>query len=491
MLYGQLLNIIVFVTGAVIMILELTGSRILAPHIGTSLPVWTSIIGVILGSLSLGYYAGGKLADRKPSLSILSLTLLISSLSLAIVPLFGDYIILYLTSIVSDLRIAAVITSIVLFLLPSVVLGMVAPYAIRLKLKAIKNSGTTAGTLYALSTIGSIFGTFLAGFFLLAVFRSTTILFFISFIMLFLGLITAFISKIFLKPYFFCIVLISLLFGFDQTFIKTFLPFIEVNTPYNAVRIYEYDGKDGARVREMLVGNVRMSAMYLDKDELVYDYTKYYRIAGLINPNINNALMIGGAGYSYPKDFIENYPNSKIDVVEIDPGLTDLAKKYFKLKTDKRLVVFHQDARTFLNNNKKKYDVIFSDAFSSHSIPFQLTTREAVGKMHDSLNDEGVIITNTISSIEGDKGKFLRAEYHTYKTQFPYVYAIPVQDLNNTSNPQNIILIASKKKPKLESDNKELQRFLSKIWEKEISRDVPILTDDFAPVEQYEFAYNH
>lgn len=227
--------------------------------------------------------------------------------------------------------------------------------------------------------------------------------------------------------------------------------------------------------------------MFLDGDELVNDYTKYYRLAEHFNPGFKKTLMIGGAGYSFPKYFLNEYPEALIDVVEIDPKITELAKKYFNLKDNPRLSVFHQDARVYLNNTEQKYDIIYGDAFSSrYSLPYQLTTVEAVKKQYDALNEGGVIILNIISAIDGGQGQFLRAEYAAFKSVFPQVYLFPVRSRNG-SEVQNIILTALKKEtvPEFTSDNPELDGYLNRLWQKQIGNDLPILTDDYAPVEYY------
>jgi spermidine synthase len=146
-----------------------------------------------------------------------------------------------------------------------------------------------------------------------------------------------------------------------------------------------------------------------------------------------------------------------MDVVEIDPGITEVAKKYFFLKDDPRLHIFHEDARVFLNNNSKKYDVIFGDAFTSwFSVPYQLTTKEAIQKHYDSLSENGIVILNIVSSLDGETGQFLRSEYYTFKEVFPQVYLFPTQNKNDTKLMQNIVLIALKdpKVPSFQSDDK-------------------------------------
>ena len=138
-----------------------------------------------------------------------------------------------------------------------------------------------------------------------------------------------------------------------------------------------------------------------------------------------------------------------------------------------------------MNNTDKQYDAIFLDAYKSFSVPFHLTTREAVEKMYKHLDGNGVVLANLISSVTGKDGKFLRAEYATFKDVFPYVYVFPVA--TDGSVLQNIMLVAAKSTPEnvLKSPNKELQTYLNNLWEELIPPDVPILTDDFAPVEQY------
>ena len=176
-------------------------------------------------------------------------------------------------------------------------------------------------------------------------------------------------------------------------------------------------------------------------------------------------------------------------MVEIDPKVTQLAKDYFKLKEDPRLGIYHNDGRTYLNHTDKTYDVILGDAFnSSYSIPYQLTTQESAQKMHDILNEDGVVILNIISSIEGDSGKFFRSEYATFKAVFPQLLVYPLRDSKNGNTIQNIFLIALKSKDKiypLTSDEIDINNRLEKFWHKDIPNDLPILTDDFAPVDYY------
>ena len=141
------LYLIVFVTGAVIMIMELVGSRILAPILGTSIFIWTSLIGIVLGSMSVGYYLGGRIADKNPSVKNLSAIIFISGLSMFAIIIIKDSVLAF--SLLFGVKNGAIVAAVILFALPSVMLGMVSPYAVRMAVKHIESSGSTVGNLYA------------------------------------------------------------------------------------------------------------------------------------------------------------------------------------------------------------------------------------------------------------------------------------------------------------------------------------------------------
>lgn len=487
--YKYTLEIAVFVCGAMVMIFELVGSRILGPYFGTSIFVWSSLIGIILGSLSLGYYLGGKFADKKPSFNNLSLIIFLSSILMGLTILIKDPLLIFLQANFADVKLGSVFASLIIFLPASVFLGMVSPYATKLRIESLKNSGSIVGNLYAISTAGSIAGTFLAGFYLIPHFGTDKLLIILSVILVIVSLALSAkqLKKIKL------LVLIFFLLGwitigwFNSANEKN--GFIDVDTAYNRIWIYDYQDKETNKLaRVMGINNEPHSSMFLDSDELVNEYTKYFHMAKHFNPNFKTALMLGGAGYSYPKDYLLKYPESTIDVVEIDPTITELAKKYFNLKENPRLNIFHEDGRVYLNTTQKKYDVIFGDTFlSRYSLPYQLTTKEAVQKKYDILNNNGLVILNIASSIEGEKGQFLRAEYGTYKSIFPQVYLFPVTAPDDGKKLQNIMLISLKSEisPAFNSNDSEINKYLQHLWKQEIDTDMPILTDDCAPVEYY------
>ncbi|MGB6371016.1 MAG: fused MFS/spermidine synthase [Atribacterota bacterium] len=484
-----LLEIVVFVCGAVVMMFELVGSRVLGPYFGTSLFVWTSLIGIILGSLSFGYYLGGKIADKKSSFKSLSLIIFLAAISIGLTVLIKDFWLFVLQNSFTDIRTSSVLASLGLFLPASVFLGMVSPYAVKLKIKNLNTSASTVGNLYAISTTGSIFGTFLAGFYLIPHFGTNKLLIILSITLIIISLALSAKKDTRIKLSVFAIVVIG---WFVISGLNYMLPksgFIDVDTAYNRIWIYNrIDFRTNKIVKMMGINNENNSSMFLDSDELVNEYTKYYHLAKHFNPNFKKTLMLGGAGYSYPKDFLHKYPEATIDVVEIDPKVTELAKKYFRLEENPRLTIYHEDGRVFLNKTQGKYDVIFGDAFNSlHSLPYQLTTKEAVQKKYNILNDDGIVILNIISAIEGEKGKFLRAEYATYKSLFPQVYLFPVAYSGASNIVQNIILVAlkSEKDQTFNDSDPKLNEYLQHLWKKTVDADIPILTDNFAPVAYY------
>ncbi|MCG3177116.1 MAG: Polyamine aminopropyltransferase [Candidatus Omnitrophica bacterium] len=482
---ARLLEVVVLLCGAGTMTMELVGSRVFAPYLGTSIYIWTSLIGIVLAALSAGYYWGGQLADRAPETKLFSRIIFAAGLYIALVAYLADPLLVVVLNAFDDVRLAAVAATVVLFGPPSVLLGAVLPFAARLSIHEIDRSGTTVGRLYALSTIGSISGTFLTGFVLIASFSNTVILLMLAALLCSTALLAHAQGRLARA-----LVVGALLFGCARSEAYELVlkgDLIDVNTRYNRVWIFDTADKMGRRVRRMQVNDENSSAMLVGSNELVADYTRYYRLAAHFKPDLKSVLMIGGAAYSYPKDFLARNPEATMDVVEIDPGLTQLAREHFGLKDDPRLKIYHEDARTLLNRSTERYDAVLGDAFRSFAIPHQLTTLEAMRRIHAVLTDDGVAIFNFISAVEGDKGRLLRAELETLRQVFPRVLVYAVQHPDDGKRVQNLVIVALKsdRKPKYFSTDSELNGYLQHVWVGTIPGDVPVLTDDYAPVERY------
>jgi len=487
-----LLEAIVFICGGVVMVFELIGSRLIGPYVGTSIYAWTSLIGVILASLSLGYYFGGRLADKNPNRNFLGTIIAFSGVLIYLTVFFENGGLLSI-NMFSSLELRSVIISIILFAPASFFLGMVSPYAARLRVNNLETVGRDVGRLYALSTVGSIFGTFLAGFYIIPNFGTKASLFIIAASLMVASILL--VGKKFVRDQAMLISIVMFIFlvVFNHFAEPIFSAFViaDIDTQYNRIRIY--NGTDLATGKSTINFSTdpfgTQGAVFSDNTgDLVFEYTKFFRLAGYFNPKIESALMIGGCIYTYPRDFIKNFPEARMDIVEIDPAMTQIAKDYFYFNDSPAFSFFYQDGRIFLNDNKREYDVIFNDAFnSSSSVPFQLATKEAIQKEFDALNDDGVVLSNIISSAEGEQGKFFRAEYATYKKVFPQVFVFLVSDETSPEKRQNIIIVASKSKKVFDfkAASEELNEYLGHLWNP-IKGDTLVLTDDFAPVEYYQ-----
>lgn len=470
------------------MIYEIAGSRVLGPYLGTSIFIWTSLIGIILGSLSIGYWLGGRLADKNPTFRALARIILLAAFFILLTTLLKEFFLAHLPRIISGLKWQSVIASIILFAPASIFLGMVSPYSVRLKIKALQTSGTTVGNLYAISTVGSIAGTFAAGFFLIPWLGTTNILFTITVLLALLSIILFLPTnkKTDTFPAILLLLATGMLFLNTTTKAKTY---IDLDTQYSRVWIYNStDQATGKPIRFMRINNESSSAMFLENDDLVFDYARYYRLAEHFTPGFTSTLILGGAAFSYPKYFLEMYPDATMDVVEIDPELTEMARKHFRLRDNPRMRIFHEDARTYMNHCTQKYDVIYGDAYKSlYTIPWHLTTREAAQKTYDMLNDGGCVLLNIISSIRGNSSLFLQAELATYKDVFPFVRVFAVMDPGKPEEVQSMILLAVKSEniPSGKSVDPELSRYLENDVTELVPKDMPVLTDEFAPVDFY------
>jgi len=482
-----LLETAVFLCGAIVMIYEIVGSRVVAPHFGTSIYVWTSLIGIILASLSIGYWLGGKLADKTPTFRSLAGIILLGAIFILLTALIKDPLLAFISRTFPDMILRTLLAAILLFAPASIMLGMVSPYAVRLKIKAIDTSGKIVGNLYAISTVGSIAGTFLAGFVLIPLAGSSSMLYILAICLVLVSLLLYFTFR---KAWGLnALVIIAIAFGglfLQNAAAKTY---IEVDTRYNHVQIFDTEyWITGEPIKVMKVNNEYSSAIYPDSDELVYEYLQFFRLAEHFNPEFSHALVIGGAGYSYPMYYLQQYPDATIDVVEIDPGLTELAREYFRLKDDPRMRIFHEDGRTYLNNSAEKYDIIFGDAYKSLlAVPFQLATLEAIERKYKLLNDDGIVIENIIASMEGPASEFLIAECKTYLEVFPKVYLFACHNPEDPSLLQSISLVACKSQEGIAINNDD--PVLDSLLKHKINIHIPpgtiILTDEHAPTEYF------
>ena len=455
------LETIVFLGGAIGMGLELIAARVLSPYVGSSNVVWTSIIGIILVSMSFGYWIGGKKADKDANINKLANILLYAALATSTIPLLETCVVKILAGIIPNLIIAAIICAIIVFSIPSFILAMISPYAVKIKSMEEQEIGSLSGRISSLSTIGSIVGTFLMGFVLIPnigvsnINIGVTIILFIMTMLIALGKIT------------FKLVNTDIVLDTDSQYSRIWVKRIQTEkTTYKTLQV------DTGLESYVDTETGKMGAKYLE----------YYDLFEYLNKDAKSTLLIGGAAYTYPIHYLQKYKDKTIDVVEIDDKMTQIAKEQFGLNVnDERLKTYSQDGRSFLNYSKNKYDTILIDAFKGVNAPFELTTYEALTNAKNMLNEKGVVITNIISSLEGQDSKFIKYEYTTYKAIFDDVKIYRVADLEN-SRKQNLILVGIKGETEVDNSKKdEYSGYLNnQISDLEITG--KIVTDDFAPI---------
>lgn len=493
-----LLRATVLLCGAVGMILELAGSRLLAPYFGNGLFVWTALIGIMLGFMSLGNFLGGRLGDRMHSPEALFWILTGSSAGIAVVT-FTEPLLLPVLSGIGMPRMGAVAAASALFGLPCTLLGMVTPYSTRCAIHSVADSGSTVGTLFALGTLGSILGTFLGGFYVIAWVGSHELIAWLAVVPLVLGM--GFMGRLARRK---AIAVASSSLLLLVALVTPAWADVGIDTGYDRYFVTEDIERATGRPVVLLARDRASieSAVYADDGSAyLLDYYKYYDLtlnAAAHGDGLDRTLMIGGGVFSYPRRQLELYPDSSTDVVEIDPKLVTLARERFALAEDSRMRIHIEDARTWLNDGTKRsnrtdapYDVVLIDAFkSANSIPYQLTTKEAMQMAAALLDEDGMLVMNVIAYPHGRGSDFLAAEYRTLKSVFPQVEIFAVHDKDYDDTSQNISLIATKS----EKSEADLTRTLSELAPDLASQRVDpgrlpdhsrILTDDFAPVDQY------
>ncbi len=495
-----LLHAVVFICGAVLMGLEIVGSRILAPYFGNSIFVWGSLISVVLAALSLGYWLGGIVADRWPRLSVLGSLIAVPGLMIALLPF--AYPALNQAIAVSDLgaRLSPLLSSLILFLVPSIFLGTISPFAVRLQARAVASVGTTAGGLYAVSTAGSILGTLVTAFYLIAVLGVANIVHALGITLLLVAALAFFggrrMGRAALTLAVIGVVLGTLTWRARTQAAEPGL-LLDTDSFYNHIRVSE-DGE----TRYIDFDNLRQSAMVLsDPWELRLRYTRFLALALTCQPDPKRVLVIGLGGGSFPKRLYRDFPQVRIDVADIDPKVVAIATHYFQVPEDSRLHLFVQDGRRFVKETNSKYDLIFLDAYNSDTIPFHLTTREFYRELEAHLAPGGVVVSNIIGSLRGPSSQFFRAMYKTLAETFPTVYVVPTYGGGQImpADEINIILIATQDRTRLNRaefmaragrvggklvPSSDLFEYASHLLEVPIEvSDVPVLTDNFAPVD--------
>jgi spermidine synthase len=491
---------VVFVSGAVLMSLEIVGSRVLAPHFGSSIFVWGSLISVVMAALSVGYYWGGWLSARVPSYGRLLTLLLIPGAFIFFLPFVYPAVNDWVAQEDFGSRLNPLIACAIYFLPPGVFLGTISPYVIRLSATQLATVGSTAGTLYAVSTCGSIFGTLLTAFYLIPLMGVRNIIHGLGITMACLSLLVAPLLRLrgvtVGRAVTALSVIGSIILPLPSLLWARIKTLLEKDTFYHRIRIEEDE-----EARYMYFDRTLQSAMNLkDPTALRLIYSRYTSLGFAFRPDAKKMLIIGLGGGSIPKKLQKEFPAMEIDAVEIDPEVAQIAKSLFDVRENKNLKIHVQDGRLFLTKTTQRYDIILLDAYYSDAMPFHMATKEFFQLAQRKLTSNGIIVANLISAVTGPHGQIARAFVKTQRQIFPQTYIFAARRPDNVSieTIQNVIIIATKDKQRL--DIKEILKRASALDKglfpdpiKDIAiayydgplsdKDVPVLTDDYAPTD--------
>ena len=388
------LTSVVFVAGVGTLATEIGASRLLAPYFGNSTIVWANVIGLTLASLSLGYWLGGRLADRRPTPRALGLVVvaaagLIAVATLAARPIL-DLSVEGLDRVSAGAAIGSFFGVLVLFVPPVTLLGMVAPFAIRLAIKDVETAGTVAGRLYAFSTIGSLLGTFLSALVTIPAFGTQRTLLASA------ALIGTAGSVLLGRRWLLLAAGLAALLLIPPGAIKAQRGLIfEDESRYQFIQVVE---RDGARRLYLDEGLATHSVWRRDEVLTGGVWDTYLAVPDLLGHPPDRVAMLGNAAGTAARAYARFYPFAKIDGVELDPAVSDAGRRYFGMADVGALTVHDEDARSFLRGTDEMYDVIIVDAYRPPYVPFYLATKEFFELVRDHLVSGGIVALNVATT---------------------------------------------------------------------------------------------
>ena len=488
---GVLYSVTVFVSSAMLLVLEIVAGRLLAPYVGVSLYTWTSIIGVILAGLSLGNWLGGVLADRGWGHRAVGLFLVASAgFSLAILPLLvliGGPI----QSWEIDLLSASFAYVLLLFFLPSVLLGVITPLVTTIYLKLDQRTGTIVGRMHALAAFGSIVGTFITGFVLVQWMGTRNIIVMVAFILFFLALPFLFISRRSLSTVGLSLFALSLT-GAIGFFTNGLANPCTVESNYYCLRVVEEkDANNRVNAHTMVIDHMVHSTNVIDDPAALW--TPYIEImdalihSHLADPAQAKYFFAGGGAYTHPRSIAYRYPDAGITVSEIDPAVTALAEKSLFLNRT-GMTIHHDDTRNILRYpGSETFDVMITDVFHDVGIPYHLTTLEYATLIADKLSKNGLYMLNVIDVFPSNQ--LIQSMVYTLKQVFPNVgvwIENPPQDETRLTFVITAAYIPGNDQPTV------IQTLSGRKWyeirefvEQQINENgATLLTDNYAPVER-------
>ncbi len=528
------IGVAVFLSGAVLLGLEIAASRVLAPTFGSSLYVWGSLIGIVLTGLAVGYWAGGVIADRLPTPYLLVGTLTVGAALVALVPVMDERVLEWIVTWDPGPRLDPLLAAAILFGPASVVLASASPIAVRLAARSLERLGRTAGRLFSVSTAGSIAGTFATAFWLVPELGTDQVLAVGATTLLVAALAIAVTVRLRAVS----VLLAAAIAGalaltlalsperggqLSGVAARNWSPLYRIQrdrtpgpldpaaidslgsftvreareTRYHRLVVADDDDSRFLRFDSSFQSGMWLSDPYRTR----FLYTDYLDLGLAYNPGARRVLFVGLGGGSAPKRMWRDFPALRLQVVELDPDVVTAARRWFAVPRDPRLGIDVSDGRRWLKAHGERWDVIALDAFYADSIPFHLATREFLQLVRTRLAPDGVVVVNIIGAVTGDESKLLRSITKTYRSAFPTVVLHPVYDGPNDRDPtakRNVILVATDRGApataflrarwqRVRAGSRgapDLSRALRDRWERDIPfGDVPVLTDDYAPTD--------
>lgn len=495
------------------MVIEIIAGRLIARYLGVSLYTWTSVIGVVLAGISLGNYAGGRAADIFPSKKTISLLFITASLSCVLVPvlnnIFGNSAVLVQFN--WPIRVAAHVA--VIFFFPACILGMISPVVAKFALDQGFKTGRTIGNIYAWGAAGSILGTFVTGFFLIAAIGTVAVVWMVAGILAVMGI--AYSKKDTPARLWLFIFILLWVIGYAPLgWTRTIAVNLFLTEPHKEDIIYKKDSQFAyiaiERDRQNAgIYNFKLDSLIQTKvnagDPL--DFRHAYKCHNLFISIVKNLgtlkdnpkiLNLGGGGYLVPRYLKEHLPKSAVVAVEIDPAVTHAASAVFGLSDKSGIEIHHLDARNYIENAVRRnsengdnnfFDFILSDIFTGGiAIPYHLTTYEYNEKVARLLSAEGLYVINLIDLKASPK--FLPAMVKTLEKTFQRVYVFSTERSEGLSlgGYGTYVIAASQKEidAKKIGSVREHGRYLDEKGLRLLEGAAPtatILTDDFAPVD--------
>lgn len=482
--------------GALVMVIEVMGSRVVGPFFGVSLFVWTSLITVTMLALAGGYALGGYFSDRFRQPAFLFSIILLAGILSLLVPLIKGVVLK--ACMPFGLRTGAFISTTILFGPSLLLLGCVSPYLVKLVAREMHNIGRVVGSLYALSTVGSTVGTILAGFYLIAYLGVDQIFVVIGGFLIVLSVV---FFILFQRRWWVVVILVVpiLLYQSPKAISRTMSDGTRVDLIHNEENYYGnlkvVDYSYGAtHYREMIIDGLVQGGIDLSNYQSIYDYNYYLQfISYMLVPEGRSCLVIG-LGLGIIPDWFEQQ-GIHCDVVDINPEIVHVARKYFGYRGSGDIYI--EDARYFLNSTKRQYDYIVLDVFSGDITPAHLLSIEAMKLIRDRLTPQGVLAVNLIGSVR--KKTFMTASViRTLKSAFDQVDVFPVFNVARSEDGVgNLAVMAYQGVPRtLNIDRSKLHAYPNAVnmvldnlrnqFHFPSGTPAIVLTDDYNPIDFYD-----